>query len=68
MKRTETARSVIKSTLLITAVTALVVVVVQVAARLITGKTIGGVGVAVGVPVALTILWSTGVLRGRKSG
>ena len=67
MKKTETARSVIKSTLLITAVAALAVVVVQVAARLITGKTIGGVGVAVGVPVALTILWGTGALRRRKS-
>jgi hypothetical protein len=63
----ETLRSV-KAVLIAVAFTALIVVIIQVAARLITGRTIGGVAVAVGVPVAFTVLWSTGLLRRRKSG
>jgi carbon starvation protein CstA len=39
------------------------VVVVQLLARAITGKTLGGAGVAIGVPVALIV---SGVIRRRR--
>jgi hypothetical protein len=68
MNKTETPRSLVKTMLIMVALTSVAVVVIQVAARLITGKTLGGVSVAVGVPVAFVLLWTLGVLRGRKSG
>jgi hypothetical protein len=68
MNKTETPRSIVKTMLILVALTSVAVVVIQVAARLITGKTLGGVSVAVGVPVAFVLLWTLGILRGRKSG
>lgn len=67
MNKPETPRSVFKLTLIVAATTAIVVVIVQVAARLITGKTLGGLAVAIGVPVALGVVWTVWFLR-RKSG
>ena len=67
MNKRESPRSIIMAAVIAVAITALVVAVVQVAARLITGKMLGGVAVAVGVPVAFMTIWSTRMFRRRKS-
>jgi hypothetical protein len=65
MNRKETLGA-LKAALIAVAITAFVVVVIQVAARVITGKTMGGVAVVAGVPVAFAVLWGTGLLRGGR--
>jgi hypothetical protein len=67
MNKPESARSIIIAAVIAVAMTALVVAVVQVAARLITGKMLGGVAIAVGVPVAFMIVWSRRMFGRRKS-
>jgi hypothetical protein len=58
----ETLRAGAKLVAITVVVTVLAVVVVQVAARMITGKSLNGPGVAIGVPVAFTIIL---LMRGR---
>ena len=67
MNKLESPRSIIMAALIAAAITALVVVVVQVSIRLITGKTLGGVAITVGVPVTFMFIWRARILRRRKS-
>jgi hypothetical protein len=53
----ETPSSIAKMVLLVSIVTVAAVVLVQGGAILVTGKTLRGAGVAIGVPVGLMVAW-----------
>jgi hypothetical protein len=65
MSKLERAWPIIKWTLLAVVVTSVTVVVIQVGARLIFGKNIKGVAIAIGVPVAFLALNTIRSIRRR---